>query len=54
MFREVEKMQNEVLGEKHAHTLTSNHWIATWLYENQQFHRADLIFKEVENQKEVL
>ena len=28
MLREVEKMQKEVLGEKHANTLNSKQWIA--------------------------
>ena len=55
MFREVEKMQKEVLGEKHGDTQTSKNWIARCLYEKQQFHEAELMFREVEKmQKEVL
>ena len=37
MFREVENMQKEVLGEKHADTLNSKQWIAKSLYKEQQF-----------------
>ena len=48
MFREVENMQKEDLGEKHEDTLNSKHWIATCLYEKQQFHNAEKMFREVE------
>ena len=40
MFREVENMQKEDLGEKHEDTLNSKHWIATCIYEKQQFNYA--------------
>ena len=55
MFREVEKMPKEVLGEKNANTLNSKYWIATCLYAKQHFHNAEQMFREVENmQKEDL
>ena len=48
-------MQKEDLGKKHKDTLNSKHWIATCLYEKQQFHNAEKMFREVEKmQKEVL
>ena len=40
MFREVEKMRKDVLGEWHEDTLDSKHLIAMWLYEKQQFDNA--------------
>ena len=48
MFREVENMQKEDLGEKHEDTLNSKHWIATCFYEKQQFHNAEKMFREIE------
>ena len=51
MLREVEKMRKEVLGEKHAETLTSKQWIASCLYKKQQFHEAELMFREVEKMR---
>ena len=55
MFREVEKMQKMILGEKHANTLNSKYWIATCFYAKQQFPNAEQKFIEVEKlQKEVL
>ena len=32
MYREVETMRKEVLGEKHADTLTSTNWNESCLY----------------------
>ena len=40
MFKEVENMQKEDLGEKHEDTLNSKDCVATFLYEKQQFHNA--------------
>ena len=55
MFREVEKMLKEVLGEKHEDTLNSKQWIAKSLYKKQQFDNAEQMFREVEKmQKEGL
>ena len=48
MFREVEKMRKEVLGEKHAYTLNSKYWIARCLYEKQQVNNAEEMFRDVE------
>ena len=55
MFREVEKMRKEVLGEKHEDTINSKYWIAKCLYKKQLFDNAELMFREVEKvRKEVL
>ena len=55
MFREVDKMRKDVLGESHEDTLNSNSWCAICLCYKQQFYNAVLTFREVEKMsKEVL
>ena len=47
MFREVDKMRKEVLGERHEDALNCKPWLAICLYYKQQFYNAELMFREV-------
>ena len=45
MFRDLAIMRKEVLGKKHADTLTIINWLARCLYEKKQFDNAEKMFR---------